>query len=217
MAVTLTVDELSAALRLGDTDLEAAQATRLLDYAIEAVSRHLGDASYTATPSAIVNEAAIRLAAYLFDAPTASSGMTYANALRNSGAAVMLLPYRVHRAGITTTDEDAPVTTTADGLGLALFGTAPVNVVVARQWTQTSLAIPMAPFIGLEVMPPSGYSTGIEIVSNILPDDDLVTIGAAYTFPGGQQWAVGRSLSGMAFTSKDTGVHTLTVYRIGGA
>ena len=98
MAVTLTVMELSGALRLGDTDLEAAQTTRLLDYAIEAVSRHLGDA-YATTPSAVVNEATIRLAGYLFDAPTASSGMTYANALRNSGAAAMLLPFRVHRAG----------------------------------------------------------------------------------------------------------------------
>ena len=54
MAITLTVPELSGALRLGDTDLETAQATRLLDYSLEAVSRHLGDA-YTTTPNAVAN------------------------------------------------------------------------------------------------------------------------------------------------------------------
>ena len=47
------------------------------------------------------NEAAIRLAGYLFDQPFAARGGTYANALRNSGAARMLLPYRIHRAGST--------------------------------------------------------------------------------------------------------------------
>ena len=97
MAVTLTVMELSGALRLGDTDLEAAQATRLLDYAIEAVSRHLGDVHHHAPRCR--QRSGNPACRYLFDAPTASSGMTYANALRNSGAAAMLLPFRVHRAG----------------------------------------------------------------------------------------------------------------------
>ena len=38
------------------------------------------------------------LCGYLFDMPEAARGDAYANALRNSGAARMLLPYRVHRA-----------------------------------------------------------------------------------------------------------------------
>ena len=101
MAVTLTVTELSAALRLGSTPEETAEATRLLAYATAAISRHLGNA-YATTPDAIVNEAAIRLAGYLFDAPTVSAGAGYANSLRNSGAAAILLPYRVHRAGVVT-------------------------------------------------------------------------------------------------------------------
>ena len=54
MAVTITVAELTAALRLNDTAEETAEVTRLL---------------------------------------------AYANALRSSGAARMLLPYRIHRAG----------------------------------------------------------------------------------------------------------------------
>ena len=94
MAVTLTADELRAALRLGSTSEETAQATRLLAYATEAVQKHAPDG-----PDAVHNEAVIRLAGYLFDMPTAPTGAGHANALRNSGAAAMLLPYRVHRAG----------------------------------------------------------------------------------------------------------------------
>ena len=100
MALTLTQAELSAALRLGDSPEETAESARLLTYVTEAISRHLGDA-YATAPDAIVEEAAIRLGAYLFDAPNAGRGLTYANAGRNSGAWTILLPFRVHRAGST--------------------------------------------------------------------------------------------------------------------
>ena len=66
-------------------------------YASEAVSRHAPEASDTA-----VNEAVRRLSGYLYDMPEAGRGAAYANALRNSGAAAMLLPYRVHRLGLAT-------------------------------------------------------------------------------------------------------------------
>ena len=46
-----------------------------------------------------MNEAVRRLAGYLFDQPEAARGDAYSNALRNSGAQRMLLPYRLHRAG----------------------------------------------------------------------------------------------------------------------
>jgi len=95
MAVTLTVADLRAALRLNDSAEETAQATRLLAYASEAVERHAPDA-----PPAIQNEAVVRLAGYAYDRPEAPAGAGYANELRNSGAASLLLPYRVHRAGI---------------------------------------------------------------------------------------------------------------------
>ena len=100
MALTLTQAQLSAAIRLGDSAEEVAESTRLLAFATEAISRHLGDA-YEGAPEAIVNEAAIRLAGYLFDMPNAGRGLSFANAGRNSGAWAMLLPYRVHRAGST--------------------------------------------------------------------------------------------------------------------
>ena len=94
MAVTITVEELQAALRLGDSAEETAEVTRLHTYAAEAVTIHAPDASDTAH-----NEATRRLAGYLFDMPEAARGDAYANAMRNSGAARILLPYRLHRAG----------------------------------------------------------------------------------------------------------------------
>ena len=94
MAVTIKRAELSDVLRLGHSGPEMAEATRLLAYATAAVTKHV-----PICPDEISNEAAIRLAGYLFDQPNAGRGATYANALRNSGAAAILLPYRVHRAG----------------------------------------------------------------------------------------------------------------------
>ena len=96
MAVTLTVAQLAAALRVGSTPEETAEVTRILTYVTEAITRHAPSA-----PDPVHNEAAIRLGGYLFDQPTAGRGIGYANALRNSGAAAILLPYRIHRAGST--------------------------------------------------------------------------------------------------------------------
>ena len=96
MAVAVTAAELAAAIRLGDSTEETAEATRLLAYATAAVVKHVPDA-----PDAIHNEAVIRLAAYLYDQPNAGRGAAYANALRNSGSAAILLPYRIHRAGVS--------------------------------------------------------------------------------------------------------------------
>ena len=94
MAVTISVEELLAALRLGTTDAETTQATRLLEYGRRAVEKHVA-----ICPDEVHNESCIRLAGYLFDQPFSSRGAAFSNALRNSGAAAILLPYRIHRAG----------------------------------------------------------------------------------------------------------------------
>ncbi|MDE2938941.1 MAG: hypothetical protein OXR67_08480 [Chloroflexota bacterium] len=98
MAVTLTVDALRNALRTGNSDEETTEITRLLGYATAVVDREVGAA---VVPQAVQNEAAVRIAAYLYDMPSASRGAAYAHVTRNSGAAAMLLPYRVHRATST--------------------------------------------------------------------------------------------------------------------
>ena len=107
LAVTLTVAELRAALRLGDSAEETAEVTRLLAYATEAIEQHAPAASETS-----MNESVRRLAGYLFDQPEAGRGDAYANAMRSSGAARMLLPYRIHRAGYA----DAVEAAQADGV-----------------------------------------------------------------------------------------------------
>ena len=125
MAVTLTAARLSVALRLGDTAEETAEAARLLDYASAAVTKHAPDA-----PAVFQNEAAIRLAGYLFDMPLASRSAGYADALRNSGAAAILLPHRAHRAA--TTGEPAAETATAPSpAGLMQTGVEDIRVTVA--------------------------------------------------------------------------------------
>ena len=106
MAVTITVAELAVELRLGDSPEETAILTRLLPYCIEAVEKYAPNATDRA-----MEEAVVRLAGYQYDKPLTSRGDAYANALRSSGAARALLPYRVHRAGYAEAMED-----TQDGI-----------------------------------------------------------------------------------------------------
>ena len=102
MAVTLSVAQLAAALRLNDSADETAEVTRLLGYVSIAVVNHAPDA-----PDEVHDEAARRLAGYLFDMPEAGRSEGYANGMRSSGAARMILPYRVHRLGLTDAVEAA--------------------------------------------------------------------------------------------------------------
>ena len=93
MPVTTTDAGLRAALRMGNSTEEIAESTRLLAYCTEAVTKHAANA-----PDVVLNEAVIRLAGYLYDQPFSSRYSGFSASLRNSGAAAMLLPYRVHRA-----------------------------------------------------------------------------------------------------------------------
>ena len=99
MAVTIDAAGIVAALRLNDSSEELAEVTRILAYASDAVVVHVPNA-----PDSAQNEAVRRLCGYLYDMPEAARGDAYANAMRNSGAARMLLPYRRHRAGYADAD-----------------------------------------------------------------------------------------------------------------
>lgn len=101
----ITIEQVAAAVRVNNTAAETAEITRLVEYATSEINR-LADN----VPDVIFNEAVIRIVGYLYDAPTTS----YANAVTNSGAAAMLLPYRVHRAGIVS-GADATETTGGGG------------------------------------------------------------------------------------------------------
>ena len=98
MAVTITVAEFIRDARIGATAEELALATDRLAYATQAVLQHAPNA-----PDVVHNEAVTRLAAYLYDQPTLAGGAAYGNAMRNSGAGRILLPYRVHGLGVADT------------------------------------------------------------------------------------------------------------------
>ena len=143
MAITLTIQELQAALRLGNSEEETAEVERLYGYVAEAVNRHAPEATDTA-----MNEAARRLAGYLFDMPEAGRGMAYANALRNSGAAAMLLPYRPHRLGLAT-----------EGIAAAI-GTPPGNPVTGLAVESGKLVVTFADGSTDELDLPAGNDVG---------------------------------------------------------
>ena len=117
MAVTLTAAQLVAALRLSDSPEELAEATRLLAYATEAVTKYAPDA-----PDVTHNEAARRLAGYAYDQPEAGRGDAYANAGRNSGAWAVLLPYRIHRAGYSDAEAVAQAQEAVGSVGNPVTG-----------------------------------------------------------------------------------------------
>ena len=121
MAVTMTAAELLGALRLGDSTEEVTEATRLLAFSSEAVVKYAPAASDIAH-----NESCRRLAGYLFDQPEAARGAAYANAMRNSGAQRMLLPYRTHRLGLSDAVAEAQAAVGTDSnpvVGIAVSGT----------------------------------------------------------------------------------------------
>ena len=99
--MALTDAQLLAALRLSDSPEETQQVTRL-----RPVARTMVDQFAPAAPEHIKDEATVRIAGYYFDAPYASRGTSLANALANSGAGALLLPYREHRAGGIRTAPD---------------------------------------------------------------------------------------------------------------
>ena len=183
MAVTMTLEELRAALRLNDSTEETAEVTRLLAYATEAVTKHAPKATDVAH-----NEAARRIAGYLFDQGEAGRGMSYANALRSSGAARILLPYRIHRAGyadavadaqaavgtsgnpvididisgvtltVTFSDGSTDVLTLPAGGGgsfLTFVGNDTVTAQMTAVWYATSIEAPTTAYIGISVDGPS--------------------------------------------------------------
>ncbi len=98
MAVGVTVAEVARSIRAADSTEVTAELTALLAYATQEVTRIAPSA-----PDPAHNRAAIAVIGYIYDRPTAAANMAFANVLRNSGAGAMLLPYRSHRAGATTT------------------------------------------------------------------------------------------------------------------
>ena len=152
MAINITVAELLSALRMGASTEETAEATRLLGYATQTISDYLGTA-YEGTASEITNEAAVRLAGYLFDQPYASRGTSFAASLANSGAGSILLPYRVHRAGSVA--EAASLAVASGSVGNPVIGLSIIGndlIVEFADGTTADVPLPAAVFLGNPVV-----------------------------------------------------------------
>ena len=107
MAVRLTVLQLATAMRIGDgttalPDQQMEVLTRLLAVATEQVEHYAPNA-----PEQTQNEAAIRVASFLYDSPPAAS-INYTDVLADSGAQSLLRTYRTPRARSLETEGEAP-------------------------------------------------------------------------------------------------------------
>ena len=114
-----------------------------------------------------MNEAVFRLAGYIYDRPFASADTRFSNALRNSGAAAALLPYRMHSAG---TAGDTAASSPATAAGNAITGLAIVggNIVVTFGDGSTE-DVPLPP------------SIGSAFVTSVVYDSLLVQIDVTYS------------------------------------
>ena len=144
MAVTLTVEQFIADARIGATAEELELAGRRLDYAAVAVVKYAPDA-----PNEAHNQAASMLASYLYDQPTASVGTAFANAMRSSGASRVLLPYRIHRIGLSE----------AVGAAQAAVGTSG-NPVTGLSVERDQLVVAFADGTTEQIDLPSGRDVG---------------------------------------------------------
>ena len=96
MAVTVT--QLAAALRIGDGSTAPVEPQLSILNRLLGVGEALVDLLAPSAPDAIKDEATIRVAAYLYDQPTAAQGNRYANAWRSSGAGALVARWVVERA-----------------------------------------------------------------------------------------------------------------------
>ena len=100
MAVTRTLAQLAADLRIGDGSTAPTGAVAVVLARIDATARAMVLEFAPTAPEAVQNEAYVRLAGWLYDADPSGSTPGGPSALRTSGAASILAPYKVRRAGV---------------------------------------------------------------------------------------------------------------------
>ena len=170
MAVTITRAQLAARIRLGRTQTELDETDELLAYATEAVTKHAPLA-----PDVVHNEAVYRLAGYIYDRPFASADTRFSNALRNSGAASALLPYRVHRLGLT--GDDVTASSPAGAADNAFIDLMIVGgVIVATRGDGSTEDIPLPAAVGGVTVQSVVFNTTTLDIDVTYSDGSVVTI-----------------------------------------
>ena len=100
MAVALA--QLAAALRLGDGVAEPSEPVRSILLRAIGVGEAFVEKQAPSAPADVKDEAVTRIAAFLYDMPTAAQGDRYAFAWRSSGAAGLVAPWTSKRVGDVT-------------------------------------------------------------------------------------------------------------------
>ena len=98
--ITRSLAELAGDLRVGDGETEPTGPATVILERIAATARVMVVAFAPAAPDAIHDEAFVRLCGWLYDADPSGSTPGGPTALRSSGAASLLGPYKVRRAGL---------------------------------------------------------------------------------------------------------------------
>ena len=116
--MAITLEGLAGALRLGDGETAPAEPVRGILNRLLGVAEALVEVGAPDAPALVKDEATVRLAAYLYDAPTASSGDRYAAAWRNSGAESLVSRF-VSRRAVVGADEDVRADENVGGVTVA--------------------------------------------------------------------------------------------------
>ena len=106
--MAVDVEQLSAALRIGDGTTATPEPTLSILTRLLGVGQAFVELRADGAPDDIKDEAAIRMAAYLWDQPTAGAAGRYADAWRYSGASALVARWVVRRLGDATAEAFGP-------------------------------------------------------------------------------------------------------------
>ena len=106
--MALDVEELSVALRIGDGIVATPEPTLSILTRLLGVGQAFVGLRAPGAPDAVKDEATIRMAAYLWDQPTAGAEGRYSNAWHNSGAAALVARWVIQRLGDATAEALEP-------------------------------------------------------------------------------------------------------------
>ena len=181
MAVTITRAQLAARMRLGRTQTELEEVDNLLAEATEAVIRLAPNC-----PDVIHNMAVWRFCSYSYDRPFGSADTRFSNVMRNSGAAAALLPYRVHRLGLSGGDAMDSASAGGTAAGNAVTGLEIVggNIVLTFGDGSTS-NVPLPPSIGGVSVANVEYNSGTDMIDVTYSDGSMISFAPA---PGTLRW-----------------------------
>lgn len=98
--MAVSVIQLAGALRIGDGTTEPEEPLLAILTRLKAVAEALVTVEANAAPDSIQDEAVVRIAGYLYDAPTSPGSDQYAAAMVNSGAGGLLARW-VNRRAVT--------------------------------------------------------------------------------------------------------------------